>query len=123
MPMQTVAAVVVAGPSEGEGFTTTSVTPGVAGAITALILAAAVLLLAMDMTRRIRRLQARQRIEAKLDAEEAAEREAAEREAAERESAARGDDGAVDPSRGADPRGEAGPAERGDDDGSSDRLS
>lgn len=53
-----------------------SVTPGVIGFVLTIIVAAAVLLLVVDMSRRIRRVNYRQQAIERLDAEEAAERDA-----------------------------------------------
>lgn len=49
------------GASDG-GFTPTSVTPGVTGFIVVFIIGLATVLLILDMTRRVRRLQARETV-------------------------------------------------------------
>ena len=53
-------------------FDPNSVTPGVVGFIVTFGLAAVVVLLVLDMVRRVRRLRYREEISAQLDAEEAA---------------------------------------------------
>lgn len=59
------------GSSDGGEFTAVSVSPGLPGFITMFLIAIATLLLILDMTRRIRRSQARERVEARMRAEEA----------------------------------------------------
>ncbi len=56
-------------PSPTPGFDQTTVTPGVAGFLITFGVAAVALLLALDMTRRIRRTRYREEIRAKLEAE------------------------------------------------------
>lgn len=58
-----------AGPNEDQ------VTPGVVGFIVTFLVAVAAVLLAIDMTRRIRRVRYRAEIAEKLDAEQAAQAE------------------------------------------------
>lgn len=67
-------------PSDGEEFNSVTVSPGLPGFIAAFILAAAMVLLGIDMTRRTRRIQAQARVEERMEAE-AAER--AERRSAD----------------------------------------
>lgn len=51
------------GPSDGgQGFTPTNVTPGVTGFVVVFLLGLATVLLILDMTRRVRRVQARERV-------------------------------------------------------------
>lgn len=57
------------GASDGGGMTPTSVTPGVAGYLVVFVLSVATLLLILDMTRRVRRMQARERVAARHRAE------------------------------------------------------
>ena len=66
--IQTVLAATPA-PSPTPGFDQTTVTPGVAGFLITFGVAAVALLLALDMTRRIRRTRYREEIRAKLEAE------------------------------------------------------
>ncbi|MFD3446330.1 hypothetical protein ACFDTO_17180 [Microbacteriaceae bacterium 4G12] len=69
MQMVLVDAVLAATPSPTPGFDQTTVTPGVAGFLITFGVAAVALLLALDMTRRIRRTRYREEIRAKLEAE------------------------------------------------------
>ena len=62
-------------PSDGEEFTPATVSPGLPGFIAMCSLAVVVAQLAIDMTRRTRRVQARARVEERMDAERT-EREA-----------------------------------------------
>jgi hypothetical protein len=55
-----------------DGFDENSVTPGVAGFVAIFLVAAATILLLLDMTRRVRRARYRGEIAERLDAEEAA---------------------------------------------------
>lgn len=74
-------------PSDGEEFNSVTVSPGLPGFLATFVLAVVVVLLLIDMTRRVRRVQARARVEerqAQHEREEA-EREQAERAADERE--------------------------------------
>ncbi len=57
-------------------FDPDSVTPGVVGFALTILVAIAVVLLVVDMSRRVRRVNYRQQANARLDAEEAAERDA-----------------------------------------------
>lgn len=77
--------VLAEGPSDGGGFTPASVTPGVAGFVVVFLIGVATLLLILDMTRRIRRLQARARV---------AERHRDQARAAEGTDSVRGENGA-----------------------------
>lgn len=61
-PFRSAADLLLAAPSDGEELTVVTVSPGLPGFIAMFLLAAAVVLLAVDMTRRIRRLQARERV-------------------------------------------------------------
>lgn len=62
------------GPSDDQ------VTPGVVGFIVTFLVAVAAVLLALDMTRRIRRVRYRAEIAEKLDAEQAAQQNGTDRE-------------------------------------------
>ena len=64
------------GPSDGSGFNSVTVSPGLPGFIAMFILAVAVVLLVLDMTRRTRRVKARAAVQERMDAEQA-ERDAA----------------------------------------------
>lgn len=68
-------AVVVA--AEKEEFDPNTVTPGVMGFVVTFLVMIAVLLLILDMTRRIRRTNYRAQVQEQLDAEERAEAEGA----------------------------------------------
>ncbi|WP_157773399.1 hypothetical protein [Brachybacterium vulturis] len=70
-------------PSDGEEFTPVSVSPGLAGFFAMFVLAVAVVLLAVDMTRRTRRVQARARVQERMAAEERRREDAAEHERAD----------------------------------------
>lgn len=59
------------GPSDGGGFTSVSVSPGLGGFLAMFILAVAVVLLVLDMTRRTRRVKARAAVQERMDAEQA----------------------------------------------------
>ena len=95
-------------PSDGFEFDAVSVSPGLGGFIAMAFLAVAVLLLIVSMTRHIRRINARERVRLRREAQEQAAREKAD-----------GADGRVD---GADGNDEAGrddeTADRGADTGS-----
>ncbi|UEJ82374.1 hypothetical protein Bra3105_16285 [Brachybacterium halotolerans subsp. kimchii] len=56
----------LAAPSDSGDMTATTVTPGLPAFIVMFVLAAAIVLLALDMTRRVRRIQARSRAEGHL---------------------------------------------------------
>lgn len=73
----------VVGPSAPPDFDPDTVTPGVIGFLLTFFVAAAVVLLVLDMTRRIRRVRYRAEVGDRLDEEET-ERAAAEREEADR---------------------------------------
>jgi flagellar biosynthesis/type III secretory pathway M-ring protein FliF/YscJ len=80
-PSDLVAGVVLADPTPSDGggdFTPSTVTPGNGAFFVMFLLAVAVVLLALDMTRRIRRIQAKDRAAARLAAEEEAAAEHAE---------------------------------------------
>ncbi|WP_133249833.1 hypothetical protein [Brachybacterium endophyticum] len=68
---------VLADPSDGD-MTSTSVTPGNGAFIVMFLLAVAVVLLAVDMTRRVRRIQAKGRAEEHLAQEETPEEDGGE---------------------------------------------
>lgn len=63
-------------PPPGEEIDPNVVTPGVIGFVLTFAVVVAVVLLVVDMTRRIRRVRYRAEANAKLDAEEAAARDA-----------------------------------------------
>ncbi|MCM3656103.1 hypothetical protein M3147_02445 [Agromyces mediolanus] len=63
--------------AEKEEFDPNTVTPGVIGFAVTFLVAVAVLLLILDMTRRIRRTNYRAQVQEQLDAEEQAEAEGA----------------------------------------------
>src|SRR5690625_5860519 len=56
-------------PSDVEEFNPVTVSPGLPGFITMFLLAAVVVLLVLDMTRRVRRVQATERVEQRMAAE------------------------------------------------------
>lgn len=62
-------------PAPGEDFDPNVVTPGVVGFVLTFALAIAVVLLVIDMVRRIRRINYRAAANERLDAEEAATRD------------------------------------------------
>lgn len=62
-------------PAPGEDFDPDVVTPGVIGFALTFALAVAVILLVIDMVRRIRRINHRAAVNERLDAEEAAARD------------------------------------------------
>ncbi|MCW1805723.1 hypothetical protein [Brachybacterium squillarum] len=76
-PVEISRAVLLAAPSDGGDMTPSSITPGTPGFIAIFLVGIVILLLVVDMNRRVRRVQAT----AKVEARHAAEREAAEREA------------------------------------------
>lgn len=82
-PFRSAADPLLAAPSDGEELTVVTVSPGLPGFIAMFLLAAAVVLLAVDMTRRIRRLQARERVAERhrLEEERAAAEEADQEDA------------------------------------------
>jgi len=63
------------GPSPSPSIDPSIVTPGTLGWIVVLVLAIAVVLLAIDMLRRVRRVKYREEVNEALDAEQAAERD------------------------------------------------
>ncbi|KQP97670.1 hypothetical protein ASG06_18465 [Rathayibacter sp. Leaf185] len=65
-------------PTPGPEFNEDTVTPGLFGFLTMFVIAGAVVLLALDMVRRVRRTTYRAQLAEQLDAEEQ-ERDAAER--------------------------------------------
>ncbi|MCJ1695002.1 hypothetical protein MT349_04345 [Rathayibacter caricis] len=74
--------IVTATPSPAPDFNEDTVTPGLFGFITMLVIAVAAVLLALDMVRRVRRTTYREQVAERLDAEErerAAEAERSER--------------------------------------------
>ncbi|EWS82441.1 hypothetical protein [Brachybacterium phenoliresistens] len=75
-PTSSAFGIIWAEPSDGGELNIVTVSPGLPGFIAMFLLAAVVVLLAIDMTRRIRRLQARERV---------AERHRLEEEAAQAE--------------------------------------
>lgn len=66
-------------PTPGPEFNEDTVTPGLFGFVTMLVIAIAALLLAVDMVRRVRRTTYRAQITERLDAEQAQERDSSER--------------------------------------------
>jgi len=62
-------------PSPSPSIDPSIVTPGTLGWIVVLVLAIAVVLLAIDMLRRVRRVKYREEVNEALDAEQAAERD------------------------------------------------
>lgn len=109
-------------PSDVEEFNPVTVSPGLPGFITMFLLAAVVVLLVLDMTRRVRRVQATERVEQRMAAERA-ERESVaqgpsveepagadgtEGDAGSVESAANPDEGAASPDESARTDGDAG---------------
>ena len=72
-------------PSDGEEFNSVTVSPGLPGFLAAFILAAAMVLLGIDMTRRTRRVQAQARVEERMEAEAAARAERDGADPADRE--------------------------------------
>lgn len=83
-------------PSDGEEFNSVTVSPGLPGFFATFVLALAVVLLAVDMTRRTRRVQARARVQERMAAEERERADAAERAQADDEVTDDGDDAAAD---------------------------
>lgn len=70
-------------PSDGEEFNSVTVSPGLPGFYATFVMAVLVVLLAISMTRHTRRIQARARVEERIEAEE---RAAAERPVEETDS-------------------------------------
>lgn len=86
-------------PSDVEEFNPVTVSPGLPGFITMFLLAAVVVLLVLDMTRRVRRVQATERVEQRMAAErEGAAQDPSGEEPAEADGAAEreGDRGSDD---------------------------
>lgn len=101
-------------PSDGGELNSVTVSPGLPGFFAAFVLAVAVVLLAVDMTRRVRRVQAKARVEeryAELEREETARQGAEEPEAEEPEPEGSADEGPA----GADPADPAGTGSAGGD--------
>ena len=59
-------------------MTTATVTPGLPGFVVFFVMAIALVLLALDMSRRVRRSSARENVRLRMEEAERAEREAAE---------------------------------------------
>ncbi|MGY5766647.1 hypothetical protein ACXET9_15805 [Brachybacterium sp. DNPG3] len=59
-------------PSDGSDMTSATVTPGVGGFIFVFLVGAAIILLIVDMNRRVRRVQADAKVTARMEAEAAA---------------------------------------------------
>lgn len=57
-------------PSDGQDFTAVTVSPGLPGFIVVFLIAVALVLLVLDMSRRVRRIQARERVEERHRLEE-----------------------------------------------------
>ncbi|MBO0983960.1 hypothetical protein [Rathayibacter sp. SD072] len=81
--------VAAATPSPAPDFNEDTVTPGLFGFITMLVIAVAAVLLALDMVRRVRRTTYREQVAERLDAEERERDAAAARERPEGPSADR----------------------------------
>lgn len=71
----------LAAPSDGEELTVVSVSPGLPGFIAMFLLAVVVVLLVVDMTRRVRRVQADARVEARIAQQKIEEQQAEEQQA------------------------------------------
>lgn len=65
-------------PSDGQEFNSVTVSPGLPGFFATFVLAVLVVLLAVDMTRRTRRVQAQERVRQRIEAEERAEHDRGE---------------------------------------------
>lgn len=84
-------------PSDGGELNSVTVSPGLPGFFATFVLAAAVVLLLVDMSRRTRRVQAQARVRERMEAEEQARRDSATTDEAEAvEGGAPGADGAAD---------------------------
>lgn len=70
-------------PSDVDEFNAVTVSPGLSGFIAMFILAVVVVLLVIDMTRRVRRVQAKDRVENRMAEAERAERAESEAQAVE----------------------------------------
>jgi hypothetical protein len=64
-------------PSDGGELNSVTVSPGLPGFFATFVLAAVVVLLLVDMSRRTRRVQARARVQERMEAEEQARRDGA----------------------------------------------
>lgn len=100
-------------PSDGEEFTPVSVSPGLPGFFATFVLAALLVLLLVDMARRVRRVQAAGRVRERYEAQERRDRAEEQRDAAGAES--REVDPATDPVDGTHTAGERGAGESEDD--------
>lgn len=105
----------LATPSDSGGMTATTVTPGLPAFIVMFVLAAIIVLLALDMTRRVRRIQARARAEEHLAQEGGAEAQAGEPKADEETAAADGQTAADGDASTDEELGRDGDSARGDD--------
>lgn len=84
-------------PSDGGELNSVTVSPGLPGFFATFVLAAAVVLLLVDMSRRTRRVQAQARVRERMEAEEQARRDSATTDGAEAvEGGATAADGAAD---------------------------
>lgn len=84
-------------PSDGGELNSVTVSPGLPGFFATFVLAAAVVLLLVDMSRRTRRVQAQARVRERMEAEEQARRDSATTDEAEAvEGGVPGADGAAD---------------------------
>lgn len=72
--LTTAVTVLAEGGSDDGGFTPTSVTPGLTGFIVVFLVGLVTVLLILDMTRRVRRMQARERVAAAHREESAPDR-------------------------------------------------
>lgn len=100
-------------PSDGEEFTPVSVSPGLPGFFATFVLAALLVLLLVDMARRVRRVQAAGRVRERYEAQERRDRAEEQRDAAGAES--REVDPGKDPVDGAHTAGERRAGESEDD--------
>lgn len=110
-------------PSDGEEFNSVTVSPGLPGFLATFVLAVVVVLLLIDMTRRVRRVQARARVEERQAQLEREEAEAAEREQAAEDTPDSGRADGEDAAQDGDPADSAqssGPAELSDSSAPSD---
>ncbi|WP_422115293.1 hypothetical protein [Brachybacterium sp. UNK5269] len=84
-------------PSDGGELNSVTVSPGLPGFFATFVLAAAVVLLLVDMSRRTRRVQAQARVRERMEAEEQTRRDSATTDGAEAvEGGAPGADGPAD---------------------------
>ena len=107
----------LAGPSDGEEFTVVSVSPGLPGFIAMFLLAVVVVLLVVDMTRRVRRVQADARVAERMRAREQAGAAEPGRDLADTADADGASDGSEDPAPAADDADPADPDAVGPEDG------